>query len=214
MVALYILYTLGRAWLQPACAPAVESDTEAPDQRRLLTILGTPLILIVAVLGSILGGLATPTEAAAVGAVGALLFGGVSDLAGGENAAGPLSRPCRPWRRWRSWPTVAPVRLQRGPTSRAADIAIGTIGSVDRPVTSGSSRLGITASPWRALRAGVLRPVVTETMSISAMIFTTIIAASVFALVFRGLGGDERVQDHAGGAARRSDGDAAYSSCC
>ncbi|MBV9558267.1 MAG: TRAP transporter large permease subunit, partial [Pseudolabrys sp.] len=42
--------------------------------RRLLTVLIAPILLILAVLGSILGGVATPTEAAAVGAVGAILL--------------------------------------------------------------------------------------------------------------------------------------------
>ena len=190
LVALYIVYTLGRAWLQPASAPAVAADTEAPiDMRGLLTTLGTPLILIVAVLGSILGGLATPTEAASVGAVGALFLAAFrvsSDarirrlLYIGLGALALLAVLA----------TVAPVRLQRGDLT-STDIAIGAVGSVFAVV--GLLAVGITV--WRALRADIMRPVVTETMSISAMIFTTIIAASVFALVFRGLGGDERVQE-------------------
>ena len=75
MVVLYIVYTFGRAWLSPLSAPMVaEVDGGRPDLSALFVTLGTPLILITAVLGSILGGIATPTEAASVGAVGALLL--------------------------------------------------------------------------------------------------------------------------------------------
>src|SRR3546814_6083756 len=46
----------------------------------------------------------------------------------------------------------------------------------------------------RAWRAGMLKPVMTSTLTITAMIFATILTASMFALVFRGLGGDEHVE--------------------
>ena len=75
LVALYIAYLLGVALFDPQAMPAHrEQQGERP---RLVAVLGAllpPLALIVAVLGSIIFGLATPTEAAAVGAVGALLL--------------------------------------------------------------------------------------------------------------------------------------------
>src|SRR3546814_16359613 len=46
----------------------------------------------------------------------------------------------------------------------------------------------------RAWRSGLLKPAMTSPLTITAMIFATIITASVFALVFRGLGGDEHVE--------------------
>jgi tripartite ATP-independent transporter DctM subunit len=78
LVALYIGYMLGVALLRPDAAPAIPA-AERPrhDWRfwlRVVQVLLPPLGLIVAVLGSILYGIATPTEAAAVGAVGALLL--------------------------------------------------------------------------------------------------------------------------------------------
>jgi len=54
---------------------------------------------------------------------------------------------------------------------------------------------GVAVSLKRAVASGILKPVVTGSMSISAMIFGTIIGASVFALVFRGLGGDARIEE-------------------
>lgn len=76
LVVLYLLFLLILAWLKPAWMPALPAN-ESRDGRLLWRVvkgLIPPLLLIVAVLGSILGGLATPTEAAAVGAVGALLL--------------------------------------------------------------------------------------------------------------------------------------------
>lgn len=72
LVGAYILYVGGRALLQPSVAPPAE--VEAIDTRRLLQGLIPPIVLIGLVLGSILLGAATPTEAAGVGAVGALLL--------------------------------------------------------------------------------------------------------------------------------------------
>jgi len=81
LVALYILYLIGVAWLRPEAVPAIPaSERTIPAAvlwRRVILVLLPPLVLIVAVLGSILGGLATPTEAASVGAVGAILLAAV-----------------------------------------------------------------------------------------------------------------------------------------
>ena len=75
LVALYVVYILGVAWLRPASMPAHESaEEEGVSALRLIRALAPPLVLILAVLGSILAGLATPTEAAGVGGVGALML--------------------------------------------------------------------------------------------------------------------------------------------
>src|SRR5690606_33434275 len=77
LVLLYTLYMLGVARFRPALAPpASETELAALDANgsSILGALLPPLLLIVAVLGSILSGAATPTEAAGVGAFGALLL--------------------------------------------------------------------------------------------------------------------------------------------
>ncbi len=75
LVVMYILYLLLLAWLRPHVMPAPEEcDNSNSSWAALLTALFPPLLLIASVLGSILGGLATPTEAASVGAVGATLL--------------------------------------------------------------------------------------------------------------------------------------------
>ena len=75
LVLLYILYLVLVAIFRPTAMPAHSSvDDEGVSIANVLGALFPPLVLIFAVLGSILGGLATPTEAAGVGAMGALLL--------------------------------------------------------------------------------------------------------------------------------------------
>ncbi len=127
LVGLYMLFLVGVAMFLPHRSPAIAPDLAAPRglalARRLVAVLIAPLALILAVLGSILGGIATPTEAASVGAVGAILL-----------------------------------------------------------------------AARRAGAAGLLIPVMTRTTQITSMIFLILIGATLFSLVFRGLGGDAMVE--------------------
>lgn len=79
LVGLYALYILGVAIVKPKLAPPVPKSELAALTPRVLfgkmtRALFPPLFLMVAVLGSIFAGVASPTEAAAVGAVGATLL--------------------------------------------------------------------------------------------------------------------------------------------
>jgi tripartite ATP-independent transporter DctM subunit len=76
LVGLYIVWSVIFAALRPSGAPAIAmTDAErASLPGRIVSSLVPPLVLIMAVLGSILGGIATPTESASVGAVGAALL--------------------------------------------------------------------------------------------------------------------------------------------
>jgi tripartite ATP-independent transporter DctM subunit len=127
LVALYLVYLTGIAIFFPGKSPAMAPDPTGPRGfallRRLVAVLIAPIALIIAVLGSILGGIATPTEAASVGAVGAILL----------------------------------AMLRSG-------------------------------------AAGLLMPVVLRTAQITSMIFLILIGATLFSLVFRGLGGDGMVE--------------------
>jgi tripartite ATP-independent transporter DctM subunit len=129
LVGLYLLYLLGMALFRPTTSPALRSEPDAGHglalARRLIAALIAPILLILAVLGSILGGIATPTEAASVGAVGSIL------------------------------------------------LALAKLGP-------------------RGL-GGVLPPVMTRTTQVTSMIFVILIGATLFSLVFRGLGGDDMV---------------------
>ena len=79
LVVLYIMYIIGKALVDPASAPSMpEAEIRAFMTRgfagRVVRAFVLPMTLIVAVLGSIFAGLATPTEAAAVGAMGATVL--------------------------------------------------------------------------------------------------------------------------------------------
>ena len=79
LVGMYLGYLALTAAFRPQMMPAMTGDDAAAATgmelaQRVIRVLLPPLLLIVAVLGSILAGVATPTEAASVGAVGAILL--------------------------------------------------------------------------------------------------------------------------------------------
>ncbi len=125
LVGLYITWQIVQATIRPEMAPPTVIEVGTNVYYEVATALLPPAILIVAVLGSILAGIATPTESASVGAIGAML--------------------------------LAAIRRQFG--------------------------------------MAVLREVMQQTTKISCMVFVILLGASVFSLVFRGLGGEEIVRD-------------------
>ena len=185
LVGLYIVYLLGRAWAAPAAAPAVREAAERPSGRQVAAVIAPPILLIVAVLGAILGGIATPTEAASVGAAGALLLAGhrlgvrPGLLIAGVVALLALALAAG----------LAPVRLQRSDTTPA----VWAQGAVYLALAL-AGLAALAAAVRRALKDGMLVPALTSTMTVTAMIFATILTASFFSLVFVGLGGEERVE--------------------
>lgn len=76
LVAAYLCYVIYSAYRYPDKAPAAipESPEDTPSPGQLIGSLAPPIVLIVLVLGSIMGGIATPTEAAGVGAMGAFVL--------------------------------------------------------------------------------------------------------------------------------------------
>jgi tripartite ATP-independent transporter DctM subunit len=127
LVGLYLAWILVKSILDPGSCPPLEMNDEqrAGLAGRVLSALAPPLLLMLAVLGSILAGIATPTESASVGAVGAMLLAGVKNRFDNR----------------------------------------------------------------------VLREVLRTTLSITSMVFVILLGASVFSLVFRGLGGENLVHD-------------------
>ena len=124
LVGFYLLYLVILAFSKPDLMPPdKEEESDRVSIGRLLLLASGPMLLIVAVLGSILKGIATPTEAASVGAVGAMLLA----LVAGQ------------------------------------------------------------------LNLATLKEVVYRTTSVTAMVFMILVGASLFSLVFRGLGGDEMI---------------------
>lgn len=83
LAAVYIVYLLVRGWLDPGSMPPIPvAERDLVSRRQLWVrfwkVVVPPIMLVVAVLGSIVGGIAAPTEAASMGAVGAILITAVS----------------------------------------------------------------------------------------------------------------------------------------
>lgn len=80
LAALFISYIIVSVWIKPEMAPAAsEEDINVTWKEKILLAKGLvlPTILIILVLGSIYAGIATPTEAASIGCVGAIICAGV-----------------------------------------------------------------------------------------------------------------------------------------
>ncbi|UQY36702.1 TRAP transporter large permease subunit [Pseudomonas fulva] len=83
LALIYVAYMLLLGWLRPDWVPAIPAEERALTSRKQLlkdmarSVL-PPLLLVMAVLGSIIGGVAAPTEAASMGALGALLIAALS----------------------------------------------------------------------------------------------------------------------------------------
>jgi tripartite ATP-independent transporter DctM subunit len=83
LAIVYIVYLVVMGWLRPASMPPLPlEERDAVSRRelwaRFVNVLVPPVMLVVAVLGSIVGGVAAPTEAASMGAVGAVLITALS----------------------------------------------------------------------------------------------------------------------------------------
>ncbi len=74
LVLLFMFYILIFAWQRPDVAPSISNNSNETNIKHVLLTLVPPLALILAVLGSIFLGIASPTESAAVGAIGALIL--------------------------------------------------------------------------------------------------------------------------------------------
>ncbi|MGE5145214.1 MAG: TRAP transporter large permease [Candidatus Eiseniibacteriota bacterium] len=79
LAAIYAVYLVALGALRPAMAPVVpeaerNAITRVELMRQLVVVVAPPLALVVAVLGSIIAGIAAPTEAAAIGALGSMIM--------------------------------------------------------------------------------------------------------------------------------------------
>lgn len=204
LVGLYMAWQLTMALLKPDSCPPVARE-QTPDRsflRQILQALVPPIVLIIAVLGSILTGVATPTESAAVGSVGALLLAGWR-LGRQPDKDTPLSRIFSVFDCGGATPVIASalalvvllilianfdLRLSQTSPSLANQIAMLIAGGLCLMMA-----WGVVMSLGRLLQAQTLKPIMTATMQVSSMVFVILIGASVFSLVFRGLGGDDMV---------------------
>ncbi len=216
LVGMYILYQVFMAIVRPESCPPLQS-VKRPSLRDILSALVPPLLLILAVLGSILYGVATPTEAAAVGAVGALMLAGISvtKSEAGDNPIcfpetqpaiyAPIERLMRFFDHNRNTPIYAGgiALIVMLVLSNTLDLRLG------RESISSGELAGLIAATfallilvwalfialWRTFRTGILTATVRSSMHITAMVFVILIGATFFSLVFRAMGGDDVVSD-------------------
>ena len=193
LVGMYLLWQSFVAVTQPQKAPAIPA-AERGDVKAVwidaLKVLPPPLLLIVAVLGSILAGAATPTEAASVGAIGALLIAGARLAPKGSLLAG------RPAIMVSAGAIIGLVLLTGFLDLRLGRENIPAIQSIGIALAF----LLFALTPWGLIvslinlrREKTLAPIMDQTARVTTMVFTILIGAALFSLVFRGLGGDETV---------------------
>jgi tripartite ATP-independent transporter DctM subunit len=193
LVALYILYQIGLAIVRPEASPAIPLDEAMRTGMagRVMHALVAPLVLIISVLGSILVGVATPTEAAGVGAIGATL------LAGHRLAEG---RPLPVYTAALSLIGVITLTTFVDMRVTRTQITGFEYGSIALAIMLCLGILwGLLIALARVLRNDTLLPVMRTTARLTSMIFVIILAAQLFSLVFRGLGGDDMVHEFLSG---------------
>lgn len=176
LYALFIAVSIGRG-KKPENPPA------PPPLSMVFTTFLPPILLILSVLGSILAGVATTTEAAGLGAVGALMLAGFGKGAG---------KPVRLAIIGAAFAAMVFVVLKTGGIAHGD---AGTAGGAIAILAALLITLGVIAASFRLWRTGVLAEALTETARISGMVFGIVIAASLLSLVFRGFGGDVAVEE-------------------
>ena len=194
LVVLYIFYQLLIAWFKPKIAPPVPVDSfdRTKLASRVLNALIPPIILIIAVLGSILAGIATPTEAAAVGAIGSLLLAGIRL---DPSRRKPIYLTCLGLVLLITLANIMDLRINRT-AFPMKDLFAFVLAVLVLMVVIWGIWISLRVT-WRhhdpEHAEPILEAVMISTMRITVMVFTILIGASVFSLVFRGLGGDDLI---------------------
>jgi tripartite ATP-independent transporter DctM subunit len=190
LVLVYLTFIFVLGIVRPKAVPRLSEDThfaEPLTRQEVLYGLLAPLALIGAVLGSILAGLATPTEAAGIGAAGAVL------LAGLRLTRDPLTRKVILAGLFAALGLVLTGAFTNLRNAEAGDTGTQTL----LIVMAGALTLifiGALVTGFLALRrAGEFTPAITSAVHITSMVFLILIGAALFSLVFRGFGGDEQV---------------------
>ena len=158
-------------------------------QNELLRVVFPPLVLIVAVLGSILGGITNPTPAAALGAAGAIMLAAYRKLKE-ENGKSKIVI-------WASFALVIMILFGVNFDLRITREVIPLedwIAYVIAQAAYHFAFFGLLFSCWVLLRSNVLSPVVRETAKVTSMVFTILIGSQLLNLVLISFGGEHYIQ--------------------
>ena len=186
LVALYILYQFIKAIIDPSSTPKISIESDNTNYKNLFKVLFPPLFLIIAVLGSILSGFATPTEAASVGAIGAILL--AASRITREKFITKISAGSFIILLFLNF--LFDLRLNRSDLG-LFDILPLILASMAFIIFLVSTFLCI----YKLYLSNVLVDAARSSTKITSMVFVILIGATFFSLVFRGLGGDETIEN-------------------
>jgi TRAP-type mannitol/chloroaromatic compound transport system permease large subunit len=157
----------------------------------LLRVVFPPLILIVAVLGSILGGITNPTPAAALGAAGAIMLAAYRKLKD-ENGKSKMVI-------WASFAIVIMILVGVNFDLRITRASVpfeDWVAYVIAQLAYHFAFFGLLFSCWVLYRTSVLSPVVRETAKVTSMVFTILIGSQLLNLVLISFGGEHHIQQY------------------
>ncbi|MDG3042801.1 TRAP transporter large permease subunit [Roseicyclus marinus] len=160
-------------------------------QNELLRVVFPPLILIVAVLGSILGGITNPTPAAALGAAGAIMLAAYRKLKE-ENGKSKIVI-------WASFALVIMILFGVNFDLRITRSDVPLQDWVAYVIAQGAYHFaffGLLYSCWVLFRSNILSPVVRETAKVTSMVFTILIGSQLLNLVLISFGGEHHIQQY------------------
>ena len=155
----------------------------------LIRVVFPPLILIVAVLGSILGGITNPTPAAALGAGGAIMLAAYRKLKDEHQTPKIII--------WSTFAIIICILAGVNFDLRINQDTVTFENWVAFFVAYAAylyAVFGLLFGCWTLLRTGVLSPVVRETAKVTSMVFTILIGSQLLNLVVISFGGEEYIQ--------------------
>ncbi|MFK7752099.1 MAG: TRAP transporter large permease subunit [Sedimentitalea sp.] len=158
-------------------------------QNELIRVVFPPLVLIVAVLGSILGGITNPTPAAALGAGGAIMLAAYRKLRDENRSGAPII--------WSTFAILICILVGVNFDLRINQDDVGFENWVAFFVAYGTylyALFGLLFGCWVLFSTGVLSPVVRETAKVTSMVFTILIGSQVLNLVVVSFGGEHYIQ--------------------
>ncbi|KIT15211.1 TRAP transporter large permease [Jannaschia aquimarina] len=155
----------------------------------LLRVVFPPLVLIVAVLGSILGGITNPTPAAALGASGAIMLAAYRKLKDENRTGATILLASLALIVMLLFGINFDLRTGLGTTTAADWIAL-----IIAQIAYHGAFLGLLYACYVLLRTGVLGPVVRETAKVTSMVFTILIGSQLLNLVLISFGGEHYIQ--------------------
>ncbi len=195
LVALYMGYILIAALIRPHIAPPVPYEGEFDRQfaKRVFLALVPPLVLIFAVLGSIIAGIATVNQAGAIGAIGATIMAGYRLTEGQKNSYVPAILAVVSF-----VGIVAILSLYDLNIKRITSVD-EVIGLVLAGIATTVLLIGVVWSGWRTFKIeNTMHGVMVETAKTTSMVFIILIGAAMLTSAFRAFGGEELVRNFLG----------------